>query len=45
MVSFAKYMEYIPVYATTERVAIERIIDGEIVKQSIFKHVQFREYR
>lgn len=45
MVNFAKYMGYIPVYATTKRESIECIVDGKTIKQSIFKHVKFREYR
>ena len=34
----------IPVYATTQRNSVEREVDGTVIKESIFKHVIFREY-
>lgn len=34
----------VPVYATTKRVVLEDVKNGEVVKTSIFKHVKFRRY-
>ena len=44
LVNFAKVLDLIPVYATTKRESIEEVVDGKIVKKSVFAHVEFREY-
>ncbi|MFA7578219.1 MAG: CRISPR-associated protein Csx20 [Candidatus Muiribacteriota bacterium] len=43
-VNFCFKKGLIPVYATTERKAIEKNIDGKIVIERIFSHVIFRKY-
>ena len=42
--SFAKKIGLIPVYATTKRNAIEKIIDGKVVKTSTFEHIMYRKF-
>jgi len=44
LVGFSKKLGLIPVYATTKRVAKEKIIDGKTVKISEFHHIRFRRY-
>ncbi len=44
MIEFCKKEGIRAVYATTKRIAKEMIADGRVVKNSIFKHVRFREY-
>jgi len=44
LVGFSKKLGLIPVYATTKRVAVERIIEGRTVKISEFHHIRFRRY-
>ena len=44
MAQFVKEQGAMALYATTKRDAKEQIIDGKIVKTSVFKHIQFREY-
>jgi len=45
MVNFAKSLELIPVYATTERKSVEEIQqDGTVKKTSLFEHKRFRRY-
>jgi len=44
MVSFIKNLKSIPVYATTKRNAIERKVDGKVIKTAIFEHVRFRRF-
>jgi len=44
MVSFAKSLNAIAVYATTKRDSVEKVVDGKIVKTSIFKHIMFRKF-
>ena len=44
LVRFIKNFGAKAVYATTKRNAIEQVIDGKIIKKSIFEHVRFREY-
>ncbi len=44
MVNFAKDLGLKAVYATTERVVEEIIVDGKTVKKSIFEHRRFRNY-
>jgi hypothetical protein len=34
----------VAVYATTRRTAIEKTVDGKVVKTSVFEHVRFRRY-
>ena len=34
----------IPLYATTKRYAVEKMIEGQMVKRSLFRHVMFRRY-
>ncbi|MDR0407648.1 MAG: hypothetical protein LBH45_01845 [Campylobacteraceae bacterium] len=44
MVNFAFAHELIPIYATTKRVSVEKLIDGKIVTTREFMHARFREY-
>lgn len=44
MVSFAKELRLIPVYATTKRTISEIIENEKTVKKSVFEHRRFREY-
>jgi len=44
MVTFAKSLDLIPIYATTKRVSKEIKKDGKIIKISEFKHIRFRKY-
>ncbi len=44
MVGFVKKLELTPVYATTKREAVESVVDGKVLKKSLFKHVRFRRY-
>ena len=45
LVNFCLTSGFIPVYATTERVSTERMLeDGTMEKVNQFKHVQFRRY-
>ena len=42
--SFVKALKAKPVYATTVRDSKEELINGNIVKTSVFKHVMFRSF-
>lgn len=44
MVEIAKACGVIPIYATTQRKSVENIVEGKIVKTSIFEHGIYREY-
>jgi hypothetical protein len=45
IVAFCKTQQFIPIYATTERVAIEQTqTDGSVILQKVFKHKAFRKY-
>lgn len=44
LVEFSKVVGLIPIYATTKRVAIEKLVDGKNIKVSEFKHIRFRKY-
>ena len=44
MANFVKTLNATPVYATTIRDAKEELINGNIVKTSVFKHVMFRSF-
>jgi len=44
MVNFAKNLGVVAVYATTKRNAIERKVDGKVIKTAIFEHVKFRRF-
>jgi len=44
MVAFVKNLNLIAVYATTKRNAIERKVDGKVIKTAIFEHVRFRRF-
>ena len=44
MVSVAKSLNAIAIYATTVRDSKEEIVDGKIVKTSFFKHIMFRRF-
>ena len=44
MANFVKTLNATPIYATTIRDAKEELINGNIVKTSIFKHVKFRSF-
>jgi hypothetical protein len=44
MVSFAKSIGVLPVYATTKRVSRDIVEGDKIITIREFKHVQFREY-
>lgn len=43
-VEFSFAMGFIPIYSTTKRISVEKEIDGEVKKISVFKHIRFREY-
>lgn len=44
MVNFVKSIGLIALHSTTKRDAIEKEIDGKIVKTSHFEHIIFRKY-
>ena len=44
MIRFAKNMDLIAVYATTNRIVSEQIENGKVVIKREFKHARFREY-
>ncbi|CAA6800743.1 MAG: Unknown protein [uncultured Sulfurovum sp.] len=44
MVQKALSLKLIPIYATTKRQAIEKVVKGKSIKTSIFEHVLFRKY-
>jgi len=44
MVNFVNALGLSAVYSTTTRNVEEKVIDGKVVKTSVFKHVIFREY-
>ena len=44
IVNFAHTLGLIAVYATTNRICTEEIIDNKIIKKSVFEHIQFRKY-
>ncbi|MGV8145512.1 MAG: CRISPR-associated protein Csx20 [Alkaliphilus sp.] len=45
LVRFAFRNNFVPVYVTTERKAVDEVLDnGEIKTERIFKHVKFRKY-
>ena len=44
MVTFAKRLGIVPVYATTIRKTKEQEQDGKVVKTSVFEHVRFRKF-
>jgi len=44
LVNFSKSIGLIPIYSTTKRESIEKIIDNKVIKQSVFKHILFRRY-
>lgn len=45
IVNFAIYKKMLPVYATTKRLTLEKILfNGVIEKTSVFRHVRFRKY-
>ena len=33
-----------PIYATTQRTSVEKLVDGKNIKTSVFEHVIYREY-
>ena len=44
MVSFVKDLGGVALYATTKRNAVEKELDGKIIKTSVFEHVRFRKF-
>ena len=44
MVNFVKSLNLKAVHSTTKRDAVEKIVDGKVVKTSTFEHVIFREF-
>jgi negative regulator of genetic competence, sporulation and motility len=44
IVNFSKSIELIPIYSTTKRDSIEKVVQDKVIKQSIFKHILFRRY-
>ena len=44
MVNFAKKLNTVALYATTKREFSEKVVDGKVIKTSIFSHILFREY-
>lgn len=46
MVNFAFKSRFVPVYATTKRVSIEKKNEkNKVEKTLVFEHVRFRKYR
>jgi len=44
MVTFVKSLNLKAVHSTTKRDAVEKIVDGKVVKTSTFEHIIFREF-
>ncbi len=44
IVSFVKSLGGVAVYATTKRDVKERVVDGKVVKSSVFEHIIFRRF-
>ncbi len=44
VVDFCFYKGFMPVYATTRRIAIEKRENGRLIKVSEFRHMRFRRY-
>ena len=44
VVNLVKNLNAIAIYATTKRNSVEKVIDGKVVKTSVFKHIKFRRY-
>ena len=44
MIRFAKNMDLLAVYATTNRIVSEHVENGKVVTKREFKHARFREY-
>ena len=44
IVNLAKKLNAVAIYATTKREFSEKVVDGKVVKTSIFSHILFREY-
>jgi hypothetical protein len=44
IVSFVKQLNAKAIYATTIRNSKDEIINGKVVKTSVFKHIMFREF-
>ena len=44
IVNLTKKLNAVAIYATTKREFSEKVIDGKVVKTSIFSHILFREY-
>ena len=44
MVNYVKSLGLKAVYATTTRDVVEQMVNGKIVKTSVFEHVLFREF-
>jgi hypothetical protein len=44
IVSYLKDNGFDAYYATTSRKTVEKLVDGKVVKTSVFEHVRFRKY-
>ena len=44
LVTFAKMLDLIPIYATTKREVSEKIEGDKVIKRSVFSHSGFRRY-
>ena len=44
VVNYCKRKKYIPIYATTQRNAVERKEGEKVYKTSVFEHVKFKKY-
>lgn len=38
------YWKLVPIFATTRRESVEKVVDGKTVKTNVFKHVRFRKF-
>ena len=45
LVNYAKKLNTIALYATTKREFSEKLVDGKVIKTSVFYHILFREYK
>ncbi|MBN2826137.1 MAG: hypothetical protein JXQ76_12480 [Campylobacterales bacterium] len=44
MVNFAEAIGIVPIYSTNSRKSVEKEVNGEVIKQSIFVHQLYRNY-
>lgn len=44
VVRYALERSLVPLYATTRRESVDEVVEGKVVKRSLFSHVRFRTY-